>query len=47
MTLDELIAAIERLQAVYVELRDEQSKAKEKIRWAISHLADKIWSESL
>ena len=31
MTLEELISAIERLQAVYVELRDEQSKVKEKI----------------
>lgn len=47
MTLDELISAIERLQAVYGELRDEQDKAKQKIRWAINHLSDKIWSESL
>ena len=47
MTLQELINAIERLQAVYCELRDEQDKAKQKIRWAINHLSDKIWSESL
>lgn len=47
MTLDELVGAIERLQAVYLEMRDEQDKAKSKIRWAINHLADKIWSESL
>ena len=47
MTLDELISAIARLQQVYPELRDEQDKAKQKIRWAINHLSDKIWSESL
>jgi hypothetical protein len=47
MTLLEMITAIEKLQAIYVELRDEQDKAKQKIRWAINHLADKIWSESL
>ena len=47
MTLEELINAIARLQEVYLELRDEQDKAKQKIRWAINHLADKIWSESL
>ncbi len=47
MTLEEMLNAIERLQVVYVELRDEQDKAKQKIRWAINHLADKIWSESL
>jgi|1048.fasta_scaffold15384_2 hypothetical protein len=47
MTLDEMISAIERLQVVYSELRDEQDKAKQKIRWAINHFADKIWSESL
>jgi hypothetical protein len=47
MTLEELINAIEHLQAVYIELRDEQDKAKQKIRWAINHLSDKIWSESL
>jgi hypothetical protein len=47
MTLDEMISAVERLQAVYGELRDEQNTAKDKIRWAINHLADKIWTESL
>lgn len=47
MTLEELINALARLQTVYVELRDEQDKAKQKIRWAINHLSDKIWSESL
>ena len=47
MTLEEMVSAIERLQAVYLDLRDEQDKAKQKIRWAINHLAEKIWSESL
>lgn len=47
MKLDEMLDAIERLQAVYVEFTDEQSKSKDKIRWAINHLADKIWSETL
>lgn len=47
MTLEELVKAIGNLQAVYLELRDEQEKAKQKIRWAINHLAEKIWSESL
>ena len=47
MTLLEMITAVEKLQAVYKELRDEQEKAKQKIRWAINHLSDKIWSETL
>lgn len=47
MTLDELISAIERLQKVYGKLRDDQDKAKQKLRWAINHLSDKIWSETL
>jgi hypothetical protein len=47
MTLDELVSAVERLQAVYGELREEQTEAKQKIKWAINHLADKIWTESL
>jgi hypothetical protein len=47
MTLLEMITAVEKLQAIYAELRDEQEKAKQKIRWAINHLTDKIWSESL
>ena len=47
MTLLEMITALEKLQVVYAELRDEQEKTKQKIRWAINHLADKIWSETL
>jgi hypothetical protein len=47
MTLLEMVKAVEHLQAVYKELLDEQTEAKQKIRWAINHLADKIWSESL
>ena len=47
MTLDELISAIERLQAIYPLLKDDQSEADKKIRWAINHLADKIWMASL
>jgi hypothetical protein len=47
MTLEELIKAIGNLQAVYLELRDEQDVAKQKLRWAINHLAEKIWTESL
>ena len=47
MTLNEMISAVERLQAVYIDLRDEQTQSKEKIRWAINHLTDKIWTESL
>ena len=47
MTLDEMISAVERLQLMYVDLRDEQTETKQKIRWAINHLADKIWTASL
>jgi hypothetical protein len=47
MTLDELINAIERLQALYPLLSKDQNEAEQKIRWAINHLADKIWTESL
>jgi hypothetical protein len=47
MTLIEMVKAVERLQAIYKDLLDEQTEAKQKIRWAINHLADKIWSESL
>jgi hypothetical protein len=47
MTLDELISAIERLQALYPLLDKDQNEAEQKIRWAINHLADKIWTESL
>ena len=47
MTLIEMVKAVERLQAIYKDLLDEQTEAKQKIRWAINHLADKIWNESL
>jgi hypothetical protein len=47
MTMLEMISAVERLQAVYVDLREEQTETKQKIRWAINHLSDKIWTESL
>ena len=47
MTLIEMVKAVERLQAIYKDLSDEQTEAKQKIRWAINHLADKIWTESL
>jgi hypothetical protein len=37
MTLEELISAIERLQAVYDSIVDqEQHETKQYIRWAIS-----------
>lgn len=48
MTLEELISAIERLQAVYDAIVDnEQHEAKQYIRWAIKHLADKTYMASL
>jgi hypothetical protein len=48
MTLEELINAIERLQAVYDSIVDqEQHEAKQYIRWAIKHLADKTYMASL
>jgi hypothetical protein len=47
MTLIEMVKAVERLQAIYKDLLDEQTEAKQKIRWAINHLADKIWTASL
>ena len=48
MTLDELISAIERLQSIYDRMEDEdQREAKQFVRWAIKHLADKAWSASL
>jgi hypothetical protein len=48
MTLDELISAIERLQAVYDAMVDqEQSEAKQYVRWAIKHLADKTYMAAL
>jgi hypothetical protein len=48
MTLDEMISAIERLQAVYDLMVDsEQHEAKQYVRWAIKHLADKTYMASL
>ena len=47
MTLDELIDAIERLQAVYDVMSDEQHEAKQYVRWAIKHLADKTYMAAL
>ena len=47
MTLEQLINALERLQAIYPTLLTEQTQARDKIRYAISHLAEKIWMESL
>jgi hypothetical protein len=47
MTLEEMISAVERLQAIYPLLTDDQNEADQKIRWAINHLADKIWMASL
>ena len=47
MTLEEMISAVERLQAIYPTLLDEQKQAKDKVRWAITHLTDKIWLETL
>ena len=47
MTLEELISSVERLQAVYDALKEEQTDAKQHIRWAINHLSNKIWTESL
>jgi len=47
MTVLEMISAVEKLQAIYDILNDEQTEAKQKIRWAINHLADKTWTESM
>lgn len=47
MTLEEMISAVERLQALYDRMSDEQNEAKQYIRWAIKHLADKIWTTAL
>ena len=47
MTLEELISAVERLQALYPQITKEQTEAEQKIKWAINHLADKIWTASL
>jgi hypothetical protein len=47
MTMLEMIDAVEKLQTIYDSLNDEQTEAKQKIRWAINHLTDKIWTASL
>ena len=48
MTLEELISAIERLQAVYNTMdKEDQSEAKNYVRWAIKHLADKAYMTAL
>ena len=44
MTLEEMISAIERLQAVYdLMLDDEQRETKQSLRRAISTLASKAY----
>jgi uncharacterized iron-regulated protein len=48
MTLEELINAIERLQAVYdAMVEEDQREAKQYVRWAIKHLADKTYMAAL
>jgi hypothetical protein len=47
MTLEEMISAVERLQALYLQLLPEQRQAIDKTRYAITHLTDKIWMETL
>ena len=47
MTLEDMISALERLQAVYLTLLPEQKQAIDKTRYAITHLADKIWLDTL
>ncbi len=48
MDIESLISAIERLQAVHdLMTDDEQREAKQYVRWAIKHLADKIYMASL
>lgn len=47
MTLEELISAIERLQSVYNAMTDDQHEAKQYVRWAIKHLADKTYMAAL
>jgi hypothetical protein len=48
MTLEEMINAIERLQVVYDKMaEDEQCEAKQFVRWAIKHLADKLYMAAL
>jgi hypothetical protein len=47
MTLEEMISAVERLQALYLTLLPEQRQAMDKTRYAITHLTDKIWLETI
>jgi hypothetical protein len=48
MTLQELINAIERLQTVYdLMVEEDQREAKQYVRWAIKHLADKTYMAAL
>lgn len=48
MTLEELISAIERLQTVYNTMdKEDQSKAKQYVEWAIKHLAVKAYMAAL
>lgn len=48
MTLNELISAIERLQSIYDRIDEEdQREAKQSVRWAIKHLADKAYMAAL
>jgi hypothetical protein len=48
MTLGEMITAIERLQAVYNSMVEEdQREAKQYVRWAIKNLADKMYIAAL
>ena len=47
MKLEDMISALERLQAVYLTLLPEQKQAIDKTRYAITHLADKIWLDTL
>ena len=48
MDIENLITAIERLQAVYSAMDDDdQREAKQYDRWAIKHLADKCYMAAL
>ena len=47
MDIKDLITAIERLQAVYSAMDDDQREAKQYVRWAIKHLADKCYMAAL
>jgi len=47
MDIKDLITAIERLQVVYSAMDDDQHEAKQYVRWAIKHLADKCYMAAL